>query len=451
VPLYAGRLERDGEAAARRFAGEALSLLVSVLLLFTGLCMAAMPWLMYLLAPGFVADPAQFELAVELTRITFPYLLFMALVALLGGVLNSLYRFAAAAAAPIVLNVFFIAALAFVLPQLRAWPGQVLAWTVALAGLAQFLLLAYACHRAGALPGLPRPRLTPGVRRLIKLMVPGMISAGAMQINLLIGTMIATLQVGAVSYIYYADRIYQLPLGLIGIGIGIVLLPDLTRKLRGGQGEAAMHSLNRSIELALVLTLPACLALLAIPLPIVKVLFERGAFLAVDSEATALALGAFAAGLPAYVLVKVLQPPFFAREDTVTPLRFALASVAVNIVLSLLLFWQIGFVGIAVATALSSWLNAALLGGRLIARGHLALDARLKARLPRSLLASLAMVLALLLAEQALAEWIAEGGLQRIAAVALLVGLGLVVYAGLALASGAVRAAELKGLLRRKA
>ncbi|CAE7928137.1 murJ, partial [Symbiodinium necroappetens] len=383
VPLFAGRLEVEGPARARAFAEEALAFLLFWLLLLTAAAMAAMPWLMPLIAPGFLDDPVQFERAVELTRICFPYLLFMGLVALLSGLLNSLHRFAAAAAAPIVLNLCFIAALLFVVPN-AARPAHALAWTVAVAGVLQFLLLLLAARRAGMTLRLPAPRLTPGVKRLVKLMGPGLLSSGAMQINLLIGTMIATLQAGAVSWLYYADRVYQLPLGLIGIGIGVVLLPDLARKLRAGADAAAQHALNRALELGLVLTLPATVALAVVPGPIVTVLFERGAFALADAQNTALALTAFAAGLPAFVLV----------------------NVAVNIALSLALFFTLGFVGIALATSVAAWVNAGLLAWRLGADGHLALDARARRRLPRALLASVAMGLAVWALAAALAPWL---------------------------------------------
>ncbi|MGF1611916.1 MAG: murein biosynthesis integral membrane protein MurJ, partial [Kiloniellales bacterium] len=326
VPLFARRLEQEGAPAARLFAEQTLSVLLTSLLIFTAAAMAGMPWLMYILAPGFAVDPEKFDLAVQLSRITFPCLLFMALVALLSGLLNSLYRFSAAAAAPILLNLFFIAALLVIVPSSDR-PGHVLAWTVAAAGVGQFLFLMVAASRAGMALRLPRPRLTEGVRRLLRLMGPGILSAGALQINIMVGTIIASLQAGAVSYLYYADRVYQLPLGLIGIAFGVVLLPDLSRKLRSGADQAAMHSLNRGLELALLLTLPATLALVAIPWPIIVVLFERGAFDRAASDATAWALAAYAVGLPAYVLVKILQPAFYAREDTVTPLKVAVASV----------------------------------------------------------------------------------------------------------------------------
>ena len=449
VPLFARRVEEGGEAAAKVFAEQTLAVLLSALLLFIALAMAGMPWLMYALAPGFAANPDKFDMAVQLSRITFPYLLFMSLAALLSGVLNSLYKFAAAAAAPILLNVFFILALAVVLPLTGA-PGQVLAWTVTAAGLGQILLLLIACRRAGMALRLPRPRLTPGVRRLLKLMGPGVIAAGVLQINLMVGTIIASLQAGAVSFLYYADRVYQLPLGLIGIAFGVVLLPDLSRKLRSGAGEAAMDTLNRGIELSMLLTLPAAVALMVIPWPIVIVLFEHGAFDRASSDATALASMAFAAGLPAYVLVKVLQPAFFAREDTVTPLKMAAATVAANIILSLVLFWSLGHVGIALATALAAWLNIVLLAVALRRRGFLAWNARLKGRLPRIALASLAMGAALWGLGHWLAPWFDAGLWPRIAGLAILVGCGLVLYAGLAFALHAVARAELASLLGRR-
>jgi len=448
VPLYARRLEGEGPAAARRYAEDVLAVLLAALVVLTLAAVLAMPWLMHLLAPGFAADPAKFAQAIELTRLTFPYLLFMALVALFGGILNARYRFAAFAGAPILLNVFFIAALAVVIPWIGQ-PGAVLAWTVSLAGMAQFLVLVWAARRAGIVLSLPRPRLTPGVRRTLRLMGPGMVSAGALQINLLIGTVIASLQAGAVSYLYYADRVYQLPLGLIGIAFGVVLLPDLARKLRAGEDAAALTSLNRGLELALLLSLPAAVALAVIPGPIVTVLFERGAFDAEASRATAAALAAFALGVPAYVLVKIFQPAFFAREDTIRPLHATLVAMAANVALALGFFPILGHVGIALATALAAWLNVALLGLWLRRAGYLRLDPRSRRRLPRIALASLGMGLALALAERVLlGGWFAAGPAWGIGGLAILVLGGMGVYTALALASGAVDLATLRGWMR---
>ena len=449
VPLFARQLEQSGPVAAKRFAEQSLSVLVFTLVPLLAATMAAMPWVMHVLAPGFLGDSEKFQLAVDLGRITFPYLLFMALVALLSGLLNSLYRFVAAAAAPVLLNVFFILALLVVLP-LTGWPGHVMAWTVFLAGIGQFLVVLVAAARAGMRLRLPRPRLTPDVRRLLRLMWPGILSAGVLQINLVVGTIIASQQPGAVSYLYYADRIYQLPLGLIGIAFGVVLLPDLARKPRAGADQAAMENMNRGLELALLITLPATLALMVIPEPIIIVLFERGALDRAGSEAIAWALVAFAAGLPAFVLVKILQPAFYAREDTRTPLKFAAASVGANIVLSLLLFVPLGHVGIALATSIAAWLNCALLGWSLRAAAHLQLDRRLLARLPRILAATLLMGALLWLLRAALDTWFDDGLVLRIGALVLLVICGLAAFAALALLFRATRLDELAVAFRRK-
>jgi len=448
VPLFARRLEQEGRPAAKRFAEEAMSLLISVLLPFLLLAMVAMPWLMLVLAPGFIPDTPKFDLTVDLARITFPYLLFMALVALLSGVLNSLYRFAAAAAAPVLLNVFFICALVAVLP-FTGFAGHVMAWAVAAAGAAQFLALIWASAREGMALRLPRPRLTPGSKDLLRLMLPGVISASALQINLVVGTIIASQQAGAVSFLYYADRVYQLPLGLIGIAFGVVLLPDLARKLRSGAAAAAMATMNRGLELGMLLTLPAAVALAVIAEPIVIVLFERGALTREGSEAIAWALVAFAFGLPSFVLAKILQPAFFAREDTKTPLKFALVSVAANIVLSLLLFLPLKHVGIALATTIAGWLNCFLLAGRLRSSAFLVLDERCRRRLPRIFLAALAMGLALWGLSMPLTPWFDGGTLVRLAGLGILVTAGLAAFALATLALGGSSLQDMRALLKR--
>ena len=450
VPLFSRRLEEDGRAAAVRLAEETLSVLAAALLALTLAALAAMPQLMHLLAPGFADDPEKFDQAVLLTRLTFPYLLFVSLVALYGGVLNALYKFAAMAAAPILLNVLFIATLLLVIPYADAPAGPALAWTVTAAGIAQFLALLWAARRAGITLDFPLPRLTPGVRRTLRLMGPGVASAGALQLNLVVGTIVASLQPGAVSYLYYADRVYQLPLGLIGIAFGVVLLPDLSRKLRAGQDQAARDTLNRGIELALLLTLPATVALVAIPWPIVSVLFERGAFDAEAASATAWALGAFALGLPAYVLIKILQPGFFAREDTWRPFVAAAWMVGVNIVLTLALFFWIGFVGIALATAIAAWLNTGLLALWLHRARFLVADARLTRRLPRIALASALMGAGLVTGQAAAMPWLTGGLAHRVPALAALVLGGVGVYAGCAVLTRAADPKEIVAAFRRR-
>jgi putative peptidoglycan lipid II flippase len=328
--------------------------------------------------------------------------------------------------------------------------AYVLAWAMTVAGVGQFLWMVIACHRAGMDLHLPLPRLTPEVRKLFRLMLPGIIGSGVMQVNLVIGTQIASWQDGAVSYLYYADRVYQFPLAIVGSATGVVLLPVLSRQLRGGQGEAAMSTLNRGIELVLLLTVPAAVALIAIPLPIVSVLFQHGNFTADDSAATALALGIYGAGLPAFVLVKALTPAFYAREDTATPFRYAIISMVVNTILSVALFQVMAFAGIALGTVLASWLNIAMLGWTLHKRGHLVADGRLRGRLPRILLSSVAMGVCVWGAAWLLADILTAGVVWQAVGVALLVGAGLVVFGALALITGGASASEVRQLLRRR-
>lgn len=454
VPLFAKRIEGEGEAKAREFAVEVFSVLLAWLLVFSAIAMIAMPLVIYVIAPGFHATGERFDLAVDLTRIAFPYLLFMSLTALQSGVLNSLHRFTAAAAAPILLNLVMIAS------NVVAWvlatgntpeTGYIFAWGLFAAGIAQYMLLAIACRRAG-MKLVPRiPRLTPDVKRVIALSVPGIVSGGIMQINLVIATMIATTIEGAVAYLYYADRLYQLPLGVIGVAIGVVLLPDMSRKLRAGQEAAALVSQNRALELSLFFTLPAAVALMAIPEPILHTVFEHGAFTRADTMAVAPAVLAFAAGLPAFSMTKVFQPGFYAREDTRTPMRFAIISVMVNIVVSFGLSFWIGHVGIALATTVAAWVNTGLLAMTLSRRGLFALDDRSKKRLPRIALAAFLMGALLLGGKYLLAAQFLSGAgfFAAASGLMILVAGGGLSYFVLAHATGAMRLGEIKALLKR--
>ncbi|PLX34998.1 MAG: murein biosynthesis integral membrane protein MurJ [Hyphomicrobiales bacterium] len=455
VPLFSKRLEGEGVPSARQFAVAVLSVLVTTLAIFTAIAEISMPWLMMIIAPGFLEDPHKYDLAVLLTQIAFPYLLFMSLTAMISGVLNSMGRFAAAAAAPILLNVILIAALLGIVRlglSNTNEAGVILVWGVALAGLAQAAALWFASRRAGITLGFTRPRLTPGVMKLVRLGIPGIIAGGITQINLLIGTIIASLQASAVAWLYYADRIYQLPLGVIGVAIGVVLLPDLSRRLRAGDGSGLHSSQNRALELSMLLTIPAAAALVAMPAPIIQTLFERGAFAAADTEAAALALAAFAPGLPAFVLIKVFSPGFFAREDTRTPMYFAGISVAVNITGSLGLFFILGHVGIAVATSLAGWINAGLLGWTLYRRGGFQPDARLKRRLPRILAASVLMALVLWWMGGEL-EGAFQAGVPLAMRATLLAGMifgGMMTFWALAEFSGAAHIGEVIARFRRR-
>lgn len=448
VPIFSEILTRDGRAAARHFAEQALAVLIAILFVLVALFQIAMPVIMIGLAPGFRDDPVQFDLAVALTRLTFPYLLFISLVSLMGGLLNALGRFAAVAATPILLNLCLVGAMLVAAPHLPT-AGHALAWGVAVAGMAQLVWLAFACRRAGMALRLRRPRLSPAVKRLLVRMMPLAIGAGVTQVNLLVDVFLATLlPSGSVSYLYYADRLNQLPIGVVGVAVGTALLPMLSRQLAAGETAAAGRSMNRAIEFAVLLTLPAAAALLVVPSELVTVLFQRGAFGAAESQATAFALMAYAAGVPAYVLVKVLGPGYFARHDTRTPVKIALVALAANVILNLILMVPLKHTGLALATAISAWLNTILLAYVLYRRGHLVVDARLRARLPRSLAASLVMAAVLWALAQWLAAPLAGGDAQGIAALAVLVGGGLVVFALAAQLTGAARLGELRAMAK---
>ena len=460
VPLFAGKLEGDGKEAARAFAAEAMSGLTFVLILLSAVCMMAMPWLMYGMAPGFADTPDKFDLAVLLTQITFPYLLCMSLVALLSGVLNTFGKFVESSSVSIILNLTLVVAMGISIwlgYRNEPMAGVIQAWGVFVAGILQLIHLLWGAKRIGMSLRLVRPRWSPEMKKLVTLGIPGVIAGGITQVNILIGTMIASLQDGAVSHLFYADRIYELPLAIVGIAIGVVLLPDVSRQLRAGNHDGVRDSQNRSLEFAMLLTVPAAVALAVVPTEIVRVLFERGAFTAEDTPYTANALAIFALGLPAFVLIKVFSPAFFARHDTKTPMRFAGWSLTANTIGSVGLFFlfrKLGWMphlGIAVATTLGGWMNAILLWRGLSQRGYFEMDARLKAALPRILLASLAMGGALYVAARWLDPWLASKGvLVSFPALAILVGIGMAVYFIIAFLTGAARLGQIGAAFRRK-
>ncbi|MDC0312690.1 murein biosynthesis integral membrane protein MurJ [Verrucomicrobiales bacterium] len=400
-------------------------------------------------------DPGTFPLTVTLARITFIYLLCMALAAHLSGVLNTVRIFGMPAAAPIMLNVIFIIGLVIFVPML-GYPGHVLAWCVFVAGFVQLAALWWTCRKHGYGIRLLKPKISPEMKRLFLLMGPGILSAGIQQINLLIGGIIATHQSNAVSYLYYSERIYQLPLGMVGIAFGVVLLPEITRALRANKPDKALDSLNRGVEYSLLITLPAAIALIVIAMPIISGVFQWGSnFTKWETLATAPALSAFAIGLPGYVLVKVLQPGYFAREDTKTPMYIAGATVLTNIVFSLILFSllrsrEMGHVGIALATSIAAWVNVALLAIGLRRRGYLKIDPRLKDRIWRIVVSSVLMGSLLMLLYQAVEiNFLAAGGPMRLVYLTALIVVGLGSYAASVVTLGATSRAELRQGFRR--
>ena len=388
VPMFAKKVQAGEDAES--FARDALSGLGAVLIVFTVIGQIAMPWLVLAMASGFAGDE-RFTLSVEHGRIAFPYIVLISLTALLSGVLNSLGRFALAAAAPILMNVVMIAFLLW-----GWWSGGDVGlwqiWSVPVAGVAQLALVWWGCARVG-MPVLPRwPRLTPDMRRLTVIMVPALLAGGVVQVNLIVGRQVGSFFDGAVAWLSYADRLYQLPLGVVGIAIGVVLLPDLSRRLATGDGKGGRDAINRATEFTLALTLPAAVALVVIPVPIVSVLFEHGAFDRADTWPTALAVAVYGAGLPAFVMQKVISPLYYAREDTRTPFRYAVHAMIVNAAIALGLAPFIGFIAAALGTTVAGWVMLFQLWRGTRAMGDAAdPDARLRRAMPRIALACLAM------------------------------------------------------------
>jgi putative peptidoglycan lipid II flippase len=447
---------REGLPVALRFTENVLSVLFPFLAVFTTLIMAFPTPIVWLITFGFHegGGPAKFALAVELTRITFPYLMLISLVSLLGGILNSLNRFWVNAAAPVLLNICMIAALVFFRGHDPIETARTQAIAVTLSGLAQLLWLIWSCRQAGVVLRLKRPTLSPEVKKLLLLILPAALGAGAVQFNLLISTMLAAgfLPQGSVSYLYYADRLNQLPLGLIGIGIGTAILPALSRQIGGGDDAGAIHTQNRAIELSLLLTLPATAALMLSATPLIRGMLQYGRFTPADTIASAGALTAFSVGLPAYILIKVLTPGFYARADTKTPVRLALLSMVVNLILNLgfVFLTPLAHLGLAASTAIAAWVNVALLYVTLRRRGQFAIDAQLRRRTLRLTAATAAMAALLLVLNPLVDPHMAGALWERVIVLGLFMTAAATTYFAAAFAFGAFRIAELKAQLRRR-
>lgn len=455
VPLFAKEIDTDGMDGARRFSEEVFGVLFTVLLALTVVMELSMPLLVEtIIAPGFADDELKFGLTVRLATVMFPYLACMSLAAMMGGMLNSLHRYFAAAIAPVFLNFILIGVLAY------AWYNDLdvldiglgLSWGVMVAGVVQLAIVWIAVRNAGMKIGFRRPRLTGNVKRLLVLALPAAITGGITQVNLLINTAIASGAEGAVSSLVYADRIYQLPLGVIGIAVATVLLPELSRALRGGAELEASNLQNRSVEFVLFLTLPAAAALLVMSEPIVRLLYERGNFSPESTVTVGAILGLYGLGLPAFVLIKAFIPGFFAREDTRTPMIFAGISVIVNVSLALTLFPRLSALGIATAEIVAGWVNAALLFVTLLSRGHWGSDRALLRRIPRLVLSAAVMAVALHFAILWLAPSLASSAATAVkaATVAALVLGAMVIYFGLAFVTGGADRSMLARALKRR-
>ncbi|MDB2415232.1 murein biosynthesis integral membrane protein MurJ, partial [Rickettsiales bacterium] len=367
IPMFAGKLEKEGQKHALEFAGHILSLMLIILSALTIFMILFMPAIMHVLAPGFVDNPEQFATIVQFGRIIFVYIIFISVSALLGGILNSMGRFAAFASVPIIFNVILILTLIFH-GGITQNAAISLIWGVVIAGIFQLSWMMIFMIRANVRLKLKKPKIYDDVKTLMRRMVPGLIGGGVTQANLWINTIIATFMPGAVSYLYYADRLVQFPLAIIGTAIGTALLPLLSKQIKSG-GADAIKTQNQALSAVLLLSIPAAFALITISEPLIRIMFERGQFSALETTATAKALMAYSLGLPAFMLIKIFAPNFFARGDTKTPLKIAIICLFANVILSISLMQIIGHVGMAIATSLSSWLNASLLIFILIKKG----------------------------------------------------------------------------------
>jgi putative peptidoglycan lipid II flippase len=395
VPAYSRSLETDGEEVADVLAADAMATLAAAAVAVTVVAELAMPWLMYVIAPGFAANPAKFKLAILLTQITMPYLPCMAIYAHLSGVLNARNRFILSGAAPILLNVW---TLVTVLPAKT--PHQAAVWGaigIVLAGISQAALLWWGVRKSGAKVDVRWPRLTPDIRKLISLAVPGAIAASATQISVFVSGILVSQVNGARSWLFYCDRLYQLPQGLIGVAIGVALLPKLSRSIHAGDETAARSAMDEAILFSMAFALPCAVALVSIPFFLIDAMFTRGQFTVHDSHQTANALFCYGWGVPAFVLAQLFNRAFFARQDTATPMRLGLISVGVNVAVGVSLFLLIGVPGVAAATTIAWWTNVAMMAITLARRSHYRPAPASVARLARIMAANVALA-ALLLA-----------------------------------------------------
>ncbi len=456
VPMFSKKLEAGDEPIS--FARQAMAGLALILIVFSVLATIFMPWMVLAMASGFAGD-ARLDMAVTLGRVVFVYIVFISLAALVSGVLNASGRFAAAAAAPILLNIILIAILilaelgfigSIIGDGIGARHGTALAFGVVLAGIAQLVLVWVAAKRAGFDLKPIRPVWTPEMKRLAIIAAPAMLAGGVVQVNLLVGRQVASYFDGAIVWLSFADRLYQLPLGVVGIAIGIVLLPDLSRRLQAKDTSGGQNALSRAAEMSLALAIPAAVALAVIPVALVSALFERGAFVAADTKATAMACAIYGLGLPAFVMQKVLQPLYFAREDTKRPFYFALAAMVINAVLAVALAPLIGFLAAAVGTTVAGWGMLALLWVNRTGMGEAAqFDARLVDRLWRILVAALVMGLALWGLQKALPNNPDTGGIIHLLLVIGLCVAGAAVYGVVGLGLKAFTLGEFRSAFRR--
>ena len=455
VPDYAKRLEAEGQVAADRFAADALATMAAAAVAVTIACQLGMPWLMRVYSYGFLSNPEKFKLAVILTQITMPYLPCMVIAALFAGTLQAKGRFIIYGFYPTLLNVVMLLA---ILPQHDPTEAAYAAsWGVVVAGVSQAGLCWWGAHRSGARIHPRHLKLTPEMKGMLRRMVPGVIASSATQINLFISAMLASQVAGMRVWLNIAERFYQLPLSLVGVAIGVALLPRLSTSLQREDHADTQGAMDQAVVFGLALSLPAAAALMGMPEYLTDGFFARGAFTSGDAASAAKLLFHYGWGVPAFVLIKILQPAFFARGDTRTPMTYSLVSVGVNIVLGVALFFTLGFQGIALATALASWITVIQMVVRLRARNLWTPSARAVGKMVRVTLASAGLGIAVALAEhfrsnlEAPLAGVHIIGLGPKEITVLLVSLaGAMLYPILLFAFGGVTLAEARAAFRRR-
>lgn len=459
IPIYSKTLENSdpakGEEEGAVFAGRTFSIMTIILSIFTIAMMIAMPWVIHVIAPGFDSEGGErYQPAVDMTRITFPYLMLMALTSLFGGMLNAHHKFGPFAAAPIIFNAFNIGAIIIAeryFPDVAEAVPYGLAWAVSLSGVGQLLLMLFFIrkykikfHWQGIVPDEK-------VKRMFKLMGPGILGAGVLQINIFVDTLFASLLgTGAISYLYYADRLNQLPLGVIGLAVGSALLPLLSRSISSNDIVESRSLFNRSLEHTYLVALPTSVALLVVPIPFVALLFGRGEFTVDDVIITSHVLMGYALGLPAYIAAKVFATVFWARHDTTTPVKISIASSLLNIVLCVCFIKPLGIAGIALATGLAGWLQLYLYSRVLKGDDVGTYDEQFKNTFPKIALSTCAMALVLSVCAYVFKDWFLGDTFHKLVAVATLVGLGSLTYASAVILSGVIKIEDIKTLFKRK-
>lgn len=454
VPMYSRKLHSDGgEDEAAHFANDVLSVFVWVLFGFSILAILGMEGIVWLLAREYQSVPGKFELSVTLSRITFPYLGLISVVALLSGILNTRSRFAPGAIAPILLNLCLIGAMVWGWQQGddEFAKAATQSWAVAAAGVAQLSFLWWSVRRAGVTLKLHWPRMTPDTKVLLWRIFPATFGAGIYQLSQLADTFFATsLKQGSLTLLKMADRLNQMPLGIVGIALGTAILPTLSRHIAASDEKGAAKLQGRAIELATLLTVPAAFALAVCAPSFVNAFFVGGKFKPEDGLIMSEIVVALVCGLPAYVLVKVLEPGYFSRGDTRTPVMTAATALSFNIFLNLVVVRPFGIVGLAAATACSASLNCLLLYANLHRRGHFRFDLKLLGRVVRQIIASAVMAAVLWYLQAAISHWFTGSIAAKALGIVLLVGTGTAIYGVLALTIGAVDKEDLAILARRR-